>query len=506
MKRYLLPLAWLIAASTWSCTDELVDKADVLRYIPAETSLALTIDLPALMEKVDFEWLQQTAFFQDFLEGEGSRNPQLKLLLADPAGAGIDIEGPVAFFVQIQPEDPAKWFAAMVVPLADAKAFAQICTAQLTVSEQDGYMLGLPQPKVFESEQAFVAWNEHVAWIGTRTKDGWSSTLEEALASLAAAEKEHSLASVPAARKALRAGHDLDMWATLDFAGKNPAVRASAAMVGIDSRALEGNTVTGWYEFSAGRSEGRMSFHLKDELSEELIARAFKDKPEYNIARHLPKGEIEFGMSLALNLIGIDKWLTEHPSMRRFVRFALALFNLSIEEAQQIFGGEVLIAQYLSPEEELLIGIRIKDEPKLRAALRAAEQQAAIRPLDERSWTVEAKEWRRSFSFSEGEILYLEGDILWLSPRGPLYEALLAGQRASLPRMFRNALGNYPFGLIVDFSAYPPLERFTLYATDGTLYNHITFTDKVKNSLRQIAEWLEATHSTQHGNDSETPL
>lgn len=514
MKRYFLPIACLTIASLWSCGDDLTDKTEVLRHIPAEASLALTVDVPALMEKVDFEWLRQTAFFRDFLR-KMDDHPQLKALLADPAGAGIDVDKRSALFVQVLPEDPEIWFAALVIPLAQPDAFARLSSALLTTSEQDGYVLGLPEHALFDTNQPFVAWNEHVAWIGLYDEGGWPSTLEETLAALAALEKDQSLASVATARKVLRGGHDFDLWATLDFAGKNPAVRAGAAMTGIDPKALEGNVVTGWYQFLAGRAEGQMSFHLQEALSDELIARLFKDKPEFDIARHLPKGEIEFGLSLAFDLIGADKWLTEHPATRRFVKFLLTAFDLSIEEVQQIFGGEVLVAKYRRPDDGLLIGIHIEDEVRLRTLIRALERGGAIQPLDEQSWTMNAMARNGSFFFDKPfEQMHLEDDILWFSPNGALAEAVAAGRHAKLPGAFRDVLRRYPFGLAADLDALAwqgrvtPLEMYTLHAANGTIHSRLTFTDDSKNSLRLLAEWMEATYSSRHeaDDDHDTPL
>ncbi len=503
MKQMLFLLAVVLALAFASCSEDLTGRADVLSYMPADASLAFTFDLPSLMKKADFEQMRQMAFYQAFLNEVERVDPYFRPLFEDPEKAGIDLGRRSGLFVRLRPEDPEVVWIAMVVPLADADAFAKAVSPFLAVTEQEGYVLGVPQKEdSFGSNALFFAWDDRVAWIGGRSKDGWPTTLEADLAALVRMDREQSLASVPEARKALRAGHDGTMWASLDFAGKNPALRASATIAGIPPDALEGNTVHGWWDFEEGEALGQMVFELKDELHKDLLGRLFKDEPAFDLARHLPEGRISMALSLAFDLIGADQWLTEHPSTRNFVKFALQSANLTIEEAQEIFGGELLIARYEEPDEGMLIGIHIKDSQKMHAMLQAAEARAALDPIDDHSWAMKALDLGGLFirSGKPLAILQLDDDILWLSPRGPLHEALKAGTTADLPRQLRKTLLDHPFGMMLDLAAFdeddelPPMEAWTLFGDDGVLESRTTFAERRKNSLRQLVEWIEAAY------------
>lgn len=520
MKQLLILLAGAVVLTFVSCSEDLTGKADVLEHMPADASLALTFDLPSLMEKADFEQMRQMAFYRDFLQGVERVDPQFRPLFENPSAAGIDVDRRCGLFVRLRPEDPEVIFVAMTLPLADADAFANAVSPHLVVTEQEGYVLGLPKKEDrFGSNVPFFAWDDRVAWIGGRSREGWPTALEEDLAALARQDKAQSLASVPEARKALRARHDATMWASLDFAGKNPALRASATVAGIPPDALEGNTVHGWWDFAEGEALGQMIFDLKDELDEDLVGRLFKDEPDFDIAKHLPEGRIVLGLSLAFDLIGADQWLTEHPSTRSFVKFALQSANLTIEEAQAIFGGELLIAKYEEPDDGLLMGIHIKDQKKLRTLLEAAADRQAIEPIDDQSWAMKAIDLGGLFirTGKPMAILQLQDDILWLSPRGPLHEALKAGARAKLPRQVRQPLLDHPFGMMLDLEALdeddelPPMQVWTLFGDDGVLESRITFAERQKNSLRQLLEWIDATyrkehHETEHTDEDEESI
>ncbi len=506
MKRLLFLLASALTLTLYSCADELTGKADVLAHMPADASVAFTFDVPTLMEKADFERMRQMAFYQQFLKEVERVDPYFHPLFEDPAQAGIDLGRRSGLFVRLRPEDPEVVFVAMVVPLADADAFAKAVSPQLEVTEQQGYMLGLPRADDgFGSNALFFAWDDRVAWIGGRSKDGWTTTLEEDLGSLAALEKAQSLASLAEARKALRTRHDATMWASLDFLGKNPALRASATVAGIPPDALQGNTLHGWWDWKDGEATGQLVFDLRDELDEDLVGRLFKDEPDFDIARHLPKGRLSFGLSMAFDLIGADQWLTEHPSTRSFVKFALQSANLTIEDAQQIFGGEVLIAKYEAPDEGLLVGIHIKDEEKLHSLLKQAEERASLAPIDDHSWEMKALDMGGLY-IRTGKplaILQLDDDILWVSPKGALHEALDAADPTTLPREVRQTLLDHPFGLMLDLSTVdeddlPPVRMWTLFGDDGTLQSRLMFTNGRENSLRQLVEWIEATYRKEH--------
>ncbi len=503
MKQLLFLVAAVLALTFSSCSEDRTGRADVLEHMPADASLAFTFDLPALMGKADFARMRQMAFYQDFLDEVERVDPYFRPLFEDPEKAGIDPGQRCGLFVRLRPEDPEVNFVAMTLPLADAEAFAQAVSPFLVVTEQEGYVLGVPQKEnPFGLNALFFAWDDRVAWIGGRSKNGWPTTLEADLAALARMDEAQSLASVAEARKALRARHDATMWASLDFAGKNPALRASATIAGIPPDALEGNTVHGWWDFGKGEALGQLVFDLKDELDEELVGRLFKDEPAFDLARRLPEGRISMALSLAFDLIGADQWLTEHPSTRSFVKFALQSASLTIEEVQEIFGGELLIAKYREPDDGLLVGIHIKDPQKVRAMLQAAEARAALDPIDDHSWAMKALDLGGLF-LRTGKplaVLRLDDDILWLSPRGPLHEALQEGDRAKLPRQVRQTLLDHPFGMMLDLAAFdkddelPPMQMWTLFGDDGLLESRITFAERQKNSLRQLVEWIEATY------------
>ncbi|GEM_PF-4369005 len=501
----LIPTLGLSIFYWSSCQKDGVYRPDVLDHIPGNVSFACVFDMASLLEKADFEQLRQQPLYRNFLASIKKDAPFLGTILDNPAATGIDVQKRCALFSVVAKHDPTLLLIVWTLPLKDTLAFTRTAATQLVEIQphKGGYQIAYFQGADRQPEMPFVAWNNQVAYIGMRLQSGWPTPLEDDIRNWMYLDPQEALSAQKHARKALGASHDLTMWMSLDFASQHPSIRTTATLIDIAPQALKGNWLSGWYDFARGYSEGSLTFHLKKELSDDFVARLFKDTPEFDLSAHLPKGKVDVAISLAFDLLTTDQWLTEHPATRDFIKSILQSVHLTIEEAQGIFGGELLIAHYTEPDEGLVWGLYVQDIAALRHSLAAAEAHYLIKARSDNIWEIDLIDVGDVF-FRTGKpiaLLIIQHEILWLIPQGPLAQVLTKSQPVVLPRPFRNALKNHPFGLVLDIASLKrsshllPMEWCTLYTEENALYNHIRYKEDKKNSLRQLLDWLQAKYN-----------
>ncbi|RMF31903.1 MAG: DUF4836 family protein, partial [Bacteroidetes bacterium] len=343
-----------------ACSPDHAGRADLARHIPQDASMVTALDLQALMEKADFEAVRQMEFYQDWIR-ETSDNPVARKVLEDPAQSGIDLKGKAFLTYKLDPKNPEFIFIAFLLPLDDAEAFETLVES-----------LSDRKPEARNGYQALLdgggalAWNDELALIGGATNRGMdlAALVEEVFNTT----PENSIAQVKSFRDAFDQPHDIVGWMSTDPLAENPEAGLALSVIGLDSDALKGNSISSYLDFEKGKVVGRSDYHLSDGLGKNFLGMFFKKELEADFRPYIPGENLISVQALALDLKGIDEFLSTRPQAQGYVDFVLRESNLDRPTLLKTFGGDLMLATYFDEEEDfnLLFATSIRDEAEAR--------------------------------------------------------------------------------------------------------------------------------------------
>jgi hypothetical protein len=323
-----------------ACKKAAINKSDSLSNIPQDVSSVISLDIPSLMEKADFEAVKQMDFYKDMLKEVEAENPEMVKFLENPEASGIDLTKPAYFSVYVNPESIEDISVAMTASIADVNAFkGMLKNADKEPEQFDGFTyLG--------DEETGLAYNDQLMVFGFISDD---MTPEDFFNKFFTATPETSIANNANLQKVLKEDHDISLWFSSNAIAENQKTQFAASMANIDAASLKDNFIYSSADFEKGKVVANSLWDLKSGLTKD-IDQLFKDKPSKDLTKYIPGGNLAFVMSNALDLEGLNVVLNKQAMAKNYVDFSMQEYGLTVEDIVRAFGGDIALATY-APEE-----------------------------------------------------------------------------------------------------------------------------------------------------------
>ncbi len=260
-----------------------------------------------------------------------------------------------------------------------------------------------------------------------------------------------------------------------------------------DIDALKGNYVSSYLDFEKGKVVGRSDFHLSDGLGKNFIGMFFKKELETDFSPYLPGENLISVQALALDLKGIDEFLSTRPQAQGYVDFLLRESGMDRPTLLKTFGGDLMLATYFDDEEDfnLLFATGIRDEEEARNILRKGVESNMLRLEEDGSYRVAGFGVPGAFSITRGGAdygrIWLRDGMLFFSNHAGLYEKLKDGKLPTserAPETHLKNLKNHAFAMNMGFDSFQRIFEESLELDLGSL--HFSAADSKLDFLLQL--------------------
>ncbi|MCB0642032.1 MAG: DUF4836 family protein [Phaeodactylibacter sp.] len=346
---------------------------DALQTIPDDASGIVAVNLPSILEKMDYENYRNTDGFKKRVAEAKQQDPLYGAILEDPEAAGIALNQKAYLSIGFAENSANEDFSAFVVSLSDADKFEATVQAQSgkTIKAQDGFK------SIQLDRQTTLGWNDEYVIIANSSS---YVNMDENLARFFNMEKGSSIAQNKNLSKALSKEHDINTWLTSNPIAGNPQAGMAMAMAEVDPEALKDNFVHGYVDFLDGQIKGEADLEIQKALSKDLDL-LFKDEAKTDFSPYISNEGLQFLMVNSLDIKGIHELLSARPNSKGFLDFALREYGLTIQDIADTFGGDVMVASYDSDGRLGAAGVfatDIKDEKKLSDFLNLAVEKKML--------------------------------------------------------------------------------------------------------------------------------
>lgn len=399
LKRFFLSLT-LFAILFSACQDEVFQTNDALSNIPEDVTGVTSINIQQLMDKADFDAVKEMDFYKDMIYETERRSPALAEVMKDPALSGIDLTKNLYVTYDVSPENPEEIFGATMFSINNLEDFETLLKNSDDVEFEDR-----GDYKVITSfEQQIVAWNDEIGIFG-----GSNSSyidLEEKAKKIFETESDNSISQNKNLRKAFSGNHDVSGWMSSDPIASNPQAGLALTVLNISPDALKDNHIHSYMDFEDGALVGHSDFYLSDGLGKDFIGRFFKDEVKTDFSKYLPGENLVSVSTAAVDIRGIDQFLSERPQARGYVDFAVKEAGLEMKEIIAAFGGDVMVAGYAdnngNNDAYGLFSTNIKDEAAMETVLDLALENNVLVKLEDDYYKILTVGIPGGFTFSQG--------------------------------------------------------------------------------------------------------
>ncbi len=329
-----------------SCTKS-AKLDETANAIPKDAVSVTAINLPALMQKADFESVKQMDFYKDMVDSASAENAAIADIMRDPKKSGVDFTKNI-YVVQdynFLTDNHNGALAAVLLSLTDASAFEKMLTSgkkQHKIETKDGIKYLTYQGEnnnedgmSYAKHSEGVAWNDKMAVLGGHTEGGDFSAYFKNKA-------EESIAKNENFTKLFGEVHDIYSYTSFDKMADNPQIKASAGMMNIDPKALKGNFATGYADFEKGQIVSKSDYQINKELRKQW-GLMFKDNVKTDFSKYLKGDNIGFVATLALDMKGLKEVINANPSFRVMLE-ASKSDKFTTDDIFKAFDGDIVIA------------------------------------------------------------------------------------------------------------------------------------------------------------------
>ncbi|MCR9290129.1 MAG: DUF4836 family protein [Bacteroidetes bacterium] len=403
-----------------ACQDDVFVPKDALGNIPEDVSAVSSINLTQLMEKADFEAVKQMEFFQDALLKAERTSPALAKIMADPALSGIDLEKNLYVTSDINPKNPEEVFVASIFSIKDKAAFEALlknADQEVVFEDHEGFQT------ITKYNQQIVAWNGEVGIFGGSNVN--NIDLLDKARKIFETDASTSVVNNKNLRKAISGNHDMTSWFSTDPIASNPQAGMALTFLDIDKNALKDNHIHSTMDFEDGVIAGHSDFFISDGLGKNLLGRFFKDEVTTDFSKYIPTENLISATTAAMDIRGIDAFLTERPQARDMLVFMAKDAGLEMKDIIAAFGGDMLMAAYSEPKENIkleegsaLFSMSIKNQGAMQKILDLAIESNALLELEKDVYKIMTVGIPGGMSFSQGGgfgQLLIKDDLLFVS-------------------------------------------------------------------------------------------
>jgi hypothetical protein len=178
-------------------------------------------------------------------------------------------------------------------------------------------------------------------------------------------------------------------------------------------------------DFEDGVIAGHSDFFISDGLGKNLLGRFFKDEVTTDFSKYIPTENLISATTAAMDIRGIDAFLTERPQARDMLVFMAKDAGLEMKDIIAAFGGDMLMAAYSEPKENIkleegsaLFSMSIKNQGAMQKILDLAIESNALLELEKDVYKIMTVGIPGGMSFSQGGgfgQLLIKDDLLFVS-------------------------------------------------------------------------------------------
>ncbi|MCF8244400.1 MAG: DUF4836 family protein [Saprospiraceae bacterium] len=493
----LVSVILLIAA----CKKDASMPGDALAYVPSTATSVTAFDLKKMMQKADFEAIKQMDFYKEMVAKTSDNDPQIAKVLIDPAASGVDLDGKIYSATAFDEQNPEEMTTYFFIPLKDAKAFGSLMkSSKGEISEKEGIKI------MDDGGNTIMGWNESLA-VFAFSNEG-SEDFEQRLVSAFKIDPENTLAKEKGLQKALNSDHDVTSWLSTNPLAKNSGAGFALSMIDVKPEALKDNFISSYADFENGKMVGHADFEVNDELGKDFIGRFFKKEASADFSKVLPNEPMTFATVMALDLVGIDKFLSERPNSKKYADFALNDFGIKRSDLINALGGDVMVAGFGAKnmqDAKILVSMSLKNEAKARELLQFAVKEKKLKEVEKDVFKIVSlgnADFNITVNKGMGKILLKNGMLTFCSDEA-LFDKIKAGETGGEGTVALKSFDNQTFAGWFDFAAL----QNAVGGVDTNVFKEMNFKvngkgtdfiletkDPKTNSLKAMFEMINAAY------------
>jgi Domain of unknown function (DUF4836) len=409
-----------------ACKKDATSSNDALAYMPPTATSITAIDLKKLMQKADFKAIQQMDFYKEMVSKSEKDNPHITKVLLDPKESGVNLEGKIYSATAFDENNPEEMTTYFYVPLKDAKAFESLWKgSDNEVTEKDGIKM------IDNGGNSLMGWNQSLV-IFAFTNEPSDAFIDRFMAAFTKNEK-NELAKDASLQKALSSNHDITSWLSTNPLAKNTGAGFALKMIDVEPDALKDNFISSYADFEKGKMVGHSDFIINDKLGKDFIGRFFKDEAKADFSKVLPKEKLTFATVMALDLVGIDKFLSERPQSKQYADFVLNDMGIKRKDMIDALGGDVMIAGFSGNtlhDSNIQVSLSLKNEAKAKELLQTAVKEGKLKELEPGVYTIKTlgnADFNITVNKGMGKILLKNGMLTFVSDDA-IFNKIKAGE------------------------------------------------------------------------------
>ena len=492
-----------------SCRNELSGGAgSMLNLIPNNAVSVTEIDLPALMEKADFEAVKEMPFYQDMVEEARRDNPVWAEVLADPYTSGVDLDQKIYIANIMDEKNMNNTLTTIALPLADDAAFSNLL-AKANVEEEKNIEGFSYHP---------LDRNSALAWDGKMVilvNSSGTSRVEKGFRQILETTPGNSIAQDKDLLKILGKNHDINSWFSTNPFAANKDFTFYTSFLKLEADDLKDNYIHSYIDFEKGEINGSSDFRLSPKLGEEIDL-FMKDELDTKVDKLIPGDELVYVTSMALNFEGINTFISRSNMAKNFVNFSLNEYGLDLDQLAETFEGDLTIAAYNGSsknEADGLVLLKLHSEKKFETILDIAASNGVLSKIEGSRYAVGYQSFSPNFTTpfgsrsqlkTEGELL-VKDDMVYISSAPSIIDQIESGKfsPASKKGWAKDVLRSSSFSTFIDFKNIlalgndwdgEGLDNLKIYTKDGRSTIQLRMEDQSKNSLKNIFELMNESY------------
>ena len=508
----ILPLlfgAFLLIAAFSACKKDLIPTDEALGLIPKQSTTVMRVDIPALMEKSDFESLRKSPMYLESVAKAGEDNPTLAKLMENPELSGVDLQKSIYIFVEVETENPREAFTGILMTLADADRFEELVRSEAEVTSKGAFNYAMGDGA------AVVSWTKEYALFGISNAN--INLVEKAKAVLDT-RKNESVASNKELQKAFAEAHDLSLWINTTPLSESPDIQMGLSLAEMDPDALKDNYISAYLDFLDGSIVGVANLDLTAKLTKDLN-KIFNDQISTDFAKYLPNDQVALLMTHAINIRGIDEVLSARSQSKGFLEFAVKEYGLTTKDIRETFGGDIALAAIGQEGTDKKVGLfatSILDAKRLDTILALGVEKDYLEKERDNQYKMKVMRFGNSadffqITFDDGaprllvkdNLLFVCGDEMWL-------EKLENGGFAKKDRLKGDLLDKSSKNLFYAFFDANTLRSMNREFHDNSVKNldvqvsrkkaelNIRMNDENMNALKAMLKAAEERYEEEH--------
>lgn len=386
-----------------------------LEYISEDANMVASINMNALMQKMDFEAVKQMDFYKEMLQNAKAETPQLVYLLDNPAESGIDLNKDIYVSFDIS-GDVNEMVAQFVMAIEDKAKFMTMIqkaneNGSIDVQKQKNYTI------ITANGETVIALNDEVAIAASGNLD--IDALTTLVSNKITKKATTNIKKNKTFTKNFSGGHDMAIYQNTGAGLGMYETQIEPFLKGLNITMddLKENYTFSTIDFNQGQVVADQKTILNKNV-EELLKAIIKQKVNTPFNNFIPKDNLAGAMKAGLNMDGIYQLVVEQFGVAGtgMVDQQLMAFGLTFEDAMKAFDGDLFVAGYVydgSDQPALLSGLKIGNKDNFNKMLEAGKATGMMRDAGDDTYSIMIPSvGMYQATIKDGVFLFGEADIM----------------------------------------------------------------------------------------------